>query len=131
MALPAPVAVFTGAGTPVPRLKYQIRPPSNRRPSITTGQSHAVAAGRTSSRTRETCELMLEATLERPGMKKPAGRKLRSLGSSVESRLPRPLVVRPSLVIFDERAPRTIGAAEARMVPAEEARRPETSAILF
>ena len=96
---------------------------------MTTGQSQA--AGRTSSWTRETCEVTLELTLERPGMEKPAGRKLRSRGSSAESRLPRPLVVRPSLLIFDERAPRTMGAAEARIVPADEARRPETSAILF
>src|ERR1700677_4993588 len=64
-------------------------------------------------------------------MEKPAGRKLRRRGNSAERRLPRPVEVSPSTLTFEARVPRTIGAAAARIVPADEVRRPESSAILL
>jgi len=44
--------------------------------------------------------------------------------------LPRPEAVRPPVLIFDAKALRTIGAAEAKIDTAEDDRIPETSAIL-
>ena len=135
MALPAwlaaLLAVFTALFTELPRLKNQSRAASRMQPRITAGHTMPLAFGRTSSRTRDTSEATLDETVESPGMANPAGRKLRSRGNSADNMLPSPDAERPSELTFDANVPSTRGAAEARIVPAEDARMPEISEILF
>src|SRR5271156_1926391 len=135
MALPAWLAAllagFTALFTELPRLKNQSNAANKMQPRMTAGHMMPLAFGRTSSRTRETSEAMFEGTLESPGMENPAGRQLRSRGNSADNMLPSPDALRPSELSFDASVPSTIGAAEARMVPAADARMPEISEILF
>jgi hypothetical protein len=94
----------------------------------TTGHNHfGVLTVRASS---ANCDAR-EVTLESPGIESPDGRKLRRLGSSEASILPSPLAVSPWLLTFDASVPKTIGAAAARILPADGARMPENSAILL
>src|SRR6201987_5484006 len=112
-------AVFTALFTvEVLRLANQSNAPISNTAS-TTGHNHfGVPTVRASS---SICDAR-DVTLESPGIEKPEGRKLRKLGSSEVNKLPSPLAVSPWLLTFDARVPSTIGAAEARMLPADEER---------
>ena len=109
------------------RFASQIRAPI-KSTAKTAGHNHfGVPTVRASS---ANCEAR-EVTLESPGIESPEGRKLRRLGSSEVSILPSPLAVSPWLLTFDASVPKTIGAAAARILPADDARMPENSAILL
>src|SRR5215472_2012051 len=85
---------------------------------MATGQSHFGIVDGTSLRTwaaaSETRDVTFDVMPVRPGIESPAGRMLRRLGSSDDSKLPSPDALRPWLLTFDASVPSTMGAAAGK-----------------